>query len=295
MGVVHASRGALAPASPQLLSEVAIVVPAGPARSSGDATPSTGTASSGDYDAHPRPHRARSIPGFDDFNDAGARPRRLRAAARAARRAPASRRRPARPDFTVNPLDVARGCRPAGCCCRRSAPTTSTTPRSTASTTATAASTAAGGSCSSTPTTSPRSASPTATIVDLVSEFDDGVERRRRALPGRRLPDRARRARPYFPEANVLVPLDSTADRQRHADVEVDRSCASNACRISDRDPVPSAAGWVTTSGWRWAAIPTRCAGAVRTLDDATRLVVRPAIPGMLTGFLLIILVGALL
>ena len=48
--------------------------------------------------------------------------------------------------------------------------------------------------------------------VDLVSEFSDGVERR---APGFRVVsfDTARGcAAAYFPETNVLVPLDSTAD-----------------------------------------------------------------------------------
>ncbi len=51
-----------------------------------------------------------------------------------------------------------------------------------------------------------------ADVVDLVSEFSDGVERR---APGFRVVsfDTARGcAAAYFPETNVLVPLDSTAD-----------------------------------------------------------------------------------
>jgi len=51
-----------------------------------------------------------------------------------------------------------------------------------------------------------------ADVVDLVSEFSDGKERR---APGFRIVsfDTARGcAAAYFPETNVLVPLDSTAD-----------------------------------------------------------------------------------
>ena len=52
-------------------------------------------------------------------------------------------------------------------------------------------------------------------VVDLVSEFTDGVERRAPAF--RVVPyDTARGcAAAYFPETNVLVPLDSTADRSQ--------------------------------------------------------------------------------
>ncbi|ADG75011.1 oxidoreductase alpha (molybdopterin) subunit [Cellulomonas flavigena DSM 20109] len=52
-------------------------------------------------------------------------------------------------------------------------------------------------------------------VVDLVSEFTDGVERR---APGFRVVayDTAKGcAAAYFPETNVLVPLDSTADRSQ--------------------------------------------------------------------------------
>lgn len=46
-------------------------------------------------------------------------------------------------------------------------------------------------------------------LVDIVSEYDDCVKRRAR-LPRGALPDASRLAA-YFPETNVLVPLDSTA------------------------------------------------------------------------------------
>ena len=62
------------------------------------------------------------------------------------------------------------------------------------------------------PTTCASSASRDGDLVDVVSVWSDGERRVRRALP------RGRRTRPhscaaaYFPEANVLVPLDSTAE-----------------------------------------------------------------------------------
>ena len=52
----------------------------------------------------------------------------------------------------------------------------------------------------------------TATVVDLVSEWPDGVERR---APGFRVvayPTARGCCAAYFPETNVLVPLDSTAE-----------------------------------------------------------------------------------
>jgi molybdopterin-dependent oxidoreductase alpha subunit len=48
--------------------------------------------------------------------------------------------------------------------------------------------------------------------VDLVSEWSDGVERRARAFRAVAYPSARGCAATYFPEANVLVPLDSTAE-----------------------------------------------------------------------------------
>jgi molybdopterin-dependent oxidoreductase alpha subunit len=50
------------------------------------------------------------------------------------------------------------------------------------------------------------------TLVDLVSEWTDGSERRAPAFRVVAYPTAARCAAAYFPEANALVPLDSTAD-----------------------------------------------------------------------------------
>jgi anaerobic selenocysteine-containing dehydrogenase len=50
------------------------------------------------------------------------------------------------------------------------------------------------------------------TLVDLVSEWRDGVTRRAGSFRIVAYPIAAGCAAAYFPEANVLVPLDSTAD-----------------------------------------------------------------------------------
>ena len=49
-------------------------------------------------------------------------------------------------------------------------------------------------------------------VVDVVSEFRDGVERRATSFRLVAYPTAAGTCAAYFPEANVLVPLDSTAD-----------------------------------------------------------------------------------
>ena len=48
--------------------------------------------------------------------------------------------------------------------------------------------------------------------VDIVSEWTDGVERRARGFRAVGYPTPKGCAATYFPEANVLVPLDSTAE-----------------------------------------------------------------------------------
>ena len=133
-------------------------------------------------------------------------------------------RHAARPSFTVNHVRADRGAAGPAAAADGPLATTSTTRRSTASTTATAAS----------------SQGRRVVFVqpdDLaalgLADGDDGrhrqrVARRRRAagagVPGgRATPSPPAPARAYFPEANVLVPLDSTADAQRHADLEVGR------------------------------------------------------------------------
>ena len=71
--MVHASRGRLEPASPHLLSEPAIVVPAGPRACSASAARAPWEEFEKDY-ATIRDRIARVVPGFEDFNARVARP-----------------------------------------------------------------------------------------------------------------------------------------------------------------------------------------------------------------------------
>ncbi|SDL47758.1 oxidoreductase alpha (molybdopterin) subunit [Nonomuraea maritima] len=104
MGMVHASRGRLRPASPDLLSEVTIVTRLARALFGADDLPWESFES--DYDAI-RDSIARVVPGFDDFNA------RVRAPGGfALPNAPRDERRfntvTGKANFTVNPLEVLR-------------------------------------------------------------------------------------------------------------------------------------------------------------------------------------------
>ncbi|MFG2005264.1 FdhF/YdeP family oxidoreductase [Spirillospora sp. NPDC048911] len=208
MGMVHASRGRLAPASPQLRSEVAIVC--GLARATLPAVPGIDwDAMERDYDVI-RDHVSRVVPGFDDFNGRIREPGGF-----VLPHGPRDDRRFAtdtgKANLTVNPLDVLRV--PEGRLLLQ-------TVRSHDQYNTTiyrlddryrgvkagrrvvfvhendlAALGFADGA-----------------MVDLVSEWSDGVERR---APGFRVvayPTARGCAAAYFPETNVLVPLDSTAE-----------------------------------------------------------------------------------
>ncbi|WP_067488298.1 FdhF/YdeP family oxidoreductase [Actinomadura hibisca] len=206
MGMVHASRGRLAPASPALKSEVAIVC--GLARATLKDSPADWSAMEDDYDVV-RDHISRVVPGFADFNARVRGPAgfTLPHAPRDERRFPTAT---GKANLTVNPLEVLRV--PEGRLLLqtvRSHDQYNTTiygmddryrgvragrrvvfvnPGDLA-----ALGLADGGT------------------VDLVSEWEDGVERR---APGFRLvayPTARGCAAAYFPETNVLVPLDSTA------------------------------------------------------------------------------------
>ena len=114
--------------------------------------------------------------------------RRVHAAARPARRADlpdAVGAGPVHRQPAVGPST----CRPGACCCRRCAATTSTTPRSTGSTTATVASTVDAAWSSSTRTTWPPLGVADGSMVDLVSEWADGVRPAGHRVPGGGLPD----------------------------------------------------------------------------------------------------------
>ena len=204
--MVHASRGRLAPGSPQLRSEVAIVCGLGQALFGDD----LGWPQMGDDYRVIRRHIEHVVPGFHAFEERVAQPGGfvLPNGPRDSRTFPTAT---GKARFTVNPPDTASTYRPGTCCCRPCARTTSSTPPSTASTTATAASRAAAAWCSSTPTTCARSGFADGDVVDLVSVWPDGERRAR----GFRVVDYATPrgcAAAYFPEANVLVPLDSTAE-----------------------------------------------------------------------------------
>ncbi len=206
--MVHASRGRLDPASTHLLSEPAIVCRLA-RRVLGEESRTPWEEFEKDY-ATVRDRIARVIPGFENFNarvaDPAASPSRTPRATSAASRPP-----PARPTSPPHPSS-SRSSPKAACCCRPCARTTSTTPRSTAWTTATGASRTAAGSSWSTPRTREPSELADGSYVDLVSEWKDGVERR---APGFRIvfyPTARGCAAAYYPETNVLVPLDATAD-----------------------------------------------------------------------------------
>ncbi|CAL9337870.1 putative oxidoreductase [Streptomyces sp. enrichment culture] len=209
MGMVHLSRGRLAPASDALLSEVAIICRMADAALAGDAPHVPWADFEADYDRI-RERIARVIPGFEDFNV------RVRAPGgfalphppRDERRFPT---RTGRANFTVNRLDLLRV--PPGRLLLqtiRSHDQYNTTiyglddryrgihqgrrvlfihPDDLA----------AQGLADGEP-------------VDIVSEFSDGVERRAPAFRTVAYPTPRGCCAAYFPETNVLVPLDSTAD-----------------------------------------------------------------------------------
>ncbi|MFI8099979.1 FdhF/YdeP family oxidoreductase [Streptomyces sp. NPDC086023] len=208
MGMVHASRGNLTPASPHLLSEPAIV--ARMARAVlGDASRTPWEDFERDYGTI-RDRISRVVPGFEDFNARAARPEGfvLPHAPRDERRFPT---RTGKANFTAAPVEYPRV--PEGRLLLqtlRSHDQYNTTiyglddryrgikggrrvvlvhPDDAA------ALGLADGS-----------------YTDLVSEWNDGVERR---APGFRVvhyPTARGCAAAYYPETNVLVPLDSTAD-----------------------------------------------------------------------------------
>ncbi|MFC4909806.1 FdhF/YdeP family oxidoreductase [Actinomadura gamaensis] len=208
MGMVHASRGRLVPASPQLKSEVAIV--AGLARRVlGDRHGIDWDAMERDYDVI-RDHVERVVPGFADYNARVREPDgfTLPHAPRDERRFPTAT---GKANFTVNPLEVLRV--PEGRLLLqtvRSHDQYNTTiyglddryrgvkagrrvvfvhPGDLA---------ALGIADGAT--------------VDLVSEWTDGTERRAPGFRTIAYPTARGCAAAYFPETNVLVPLDSTAE-----------------------------------------------------------------------------------
>ncbi|MFD5232081.1 FdhF/YdeP family oxidoreductase [Streptomyces qaidamensis] len=209
MGMVHLSRGRLTPASDALLSEVAVICRMADAALASDGPPVPWADFEADYDRI-RDRIARVVPGFEDFNA------RVRTPGGFALPHPPrdERRFPTRTglaNFTVNRLDVLRV--PPGRLLLqtvRSHDQYNTTvyglddryrgihqgrrvlfvhPDDLA----------ALGLADGEP-------------VDIVSEFTDGVVRRAPAFRTVAYPTPRGCCAAYFPETNVLVPLDSTAD-----------------------------------------------------------------------------------
>ncbi|MCF3184716.1 FdhF/YdeP family oxidoreductase [Streptomyces polychromogenes] len=208
MGMVHASRGNLAPASPHLLSEPAIV--ARMARAVlGTASKTPWEDFEADYAAI-RDRISRVVPGFEDFNARVARPGgfQLPHAPRDERRFPT---RTGKANFTAAPVEYPEV--PAGRLLLqtlRSHDQYNTTiygldDRYRGIT---------GGRrvVMVHPDDAAELGLADGSYTDLISEWKDGVERR---APGFRVvhyPTARGCAAAYYPETNVLVPLGSTAD-----------------------------------------------------------------------------------
>ncbi len=208
MGMVHSSRGGLRPPAPGLLSEVAIVSRlARAALGPQDPTPWEDFAH--DYDLI-RDRIARVVPGFDDFNAKVRRPGgfALPHAPRDSRTFPTAT---GRANFTVNPL-TAPDVPPGRLLLQtlRSHDQYNTTvygldDRYRGIT---------GGRrvVLVNPDDAAELGLADGEFVDLVGEWKDGVERRAPHFRVVHYPVARGGAAAYYPETNVLVPLDSTAD-----------------------------------------------------------------------------------
>ncbi|MFD9411590.1 FdhF/YdeP family oxidoreductase [Streptomyces sp. NPDC059989] len=208
MGMVHSSRGNLAPAGPRLLSEPAIV--ARMARAVlGEASKTPWEEFERDYGTI-RDRISRVVPGFEDFNTKVAHPGgfQLPHAPRDERRFPT---KTGKANFTAAPVEYPKV--PAGRLLLqtlRSHDQYNTTiygldDRYRGIT---------GGRrvVMVNPEDAAELGLADGSYTDLVSEWKDGVERR---APGFRVvhyPTARGCAAAYYPETNVLVPLDSTAD-----------------------------------------------------------------------------------
>ncbi|MFJ7166112.1 FdhF/YdeP family oxidoreductase [Streptomyces globosus] len=208
MGMVHASRGNLAPASPHLLSEPAIV--ARTARAVlGDASATPWEEFERDYRAI-RDRISRVVPGFEDYNARAARPEgfRLPHAPRDERRFPTAT---GKANFTAAPVEYPRV--PEGRLLLQTLRS-----HDQYNTTVYGLDDRYRGITGGRrvvlvhPEDAAALGLADGSYTDLVSEWKDGVERR---APGFRVvhyPTARGCAAAYYPETNVLVPLDSTAD-----------------------------------------------------------------------------------
>ena len=208
MSMVHASRGRLRPASGQLRSEVSIV--AGLARElfgSEDAVDWTSLAD--DYDLI-RSHVSRVIPGFADFNERVRQPDgfQLPHGPRDSRTFPTAT---GKANFSVNDLEVLRV--PEGALLLQTVRS-----HDQYNTTIYGLDDRYRGIKQGrrvvfvNPADLDRLGLSDGSMVDLVSEWADGRERRAPAFRVVSYDTAVGCAAAYFPETNVLVPLDSTAD-----------------------------------------------------------------------------------
>ncbi len=207
MGMVHASRGRLAPASPRLLSEVSIVC-----RLAKAALPGSGIdwdAMERDYDVI-RDHISRVVPGFDRYNERIREPGgfTLPNPPRDERRFPTAT---GRANLTVNELEVLRV--PEGRLLLQTVRS-----HDQYNTTVYGLDDRYRGVKAGrrvvfvNPADLSRLGLEDGAMVDLVSEWEDGVERRAPSFRAVAYPTAPGCAAAYFPETNVLVPLDSTAE-----------------------------------------------------------------------------------
>ncbi|MWA01852.1 FdhF/YdeP family oxidoreductase [Actinomadura sp. LD22] len=207
MGMVHASRGRLAPASEHLLSEVAIVC-----RLAKATLPGSGIgwdAMERDYDVI-RDHVSRVVPGFADYNARVREPGgfTLPHAPRDERRFPTAT---GKANLTVNELEVLRV--PEGRLLLQTVRS-----HDQYNTTIYGLDDRYRGIKAGrrvvfvNPDDLSALGVADGATVDLVSEWSDGVERRAPAFRVVAYPTARGCAAAYFPETNVLVPLDSTAE-----------------------------------------------------------------------------------
>ncbi|MFE9254541.1 FdhF/YdeP family oxidoreductase [Streptomyces sp. NPDC006879] len=208
MGMVHASRGNLPPASPHLLSEPAIV--ARMARAVlGRASRTPWEEFEGDYTLI-RDRISRVVPGFEDYDARAARPGgfTLPHAPRDERRFPTAT---GRANFTAAPVEYPRV--PEGRLLLQTLRS-----HDQYNTTIYGLDDRYRGITGGRrvvlvhPVDAQELGLSEGAYVDLVSEWRDGVERRAPGFKVVHYPTARGCAAAYYPETNVLVPLDSTAD-----------------------------------------------------------------------------------
>ncbi|MGW8573599.1 FdhF/YdeP family oxidoreductase [Streptomyces niveus] len=208
MGMVHTSRGNLAPASPHLLSEPAIVTRMARAVL-GPASLTPWEEFEKDY-ASIRDRISRVVPGFEDFNERVAAPGgfQLPHAPRDERRFPTAT---GKANFTAAPVEYPE--LPAGRLLLQTLRS-----HDQYNTTIYGLDDRYRGIRNGrrvvlvNPEDARQLGLADGSYTDLVSEWRDGVERRARGFRVVHYPTARGCAAAYYPETNVLVPLDSTAD-----------------------------------------------------------------------------------